>query len=100
MTHMSISKAELNEYRLHAVTILTGAAAGLSQIDDLAQYSPVAAALAFFVASTSYYEALRKVDDVIHILEDANIIDEDVADVVEELIDVVEAVVDAVDDDE
>ena len=90
---MALNKAELNEYRLHAVTVLTGAAAGFSQIDSLIQYSPLAAALAFLVSSSSYAQALGRVDDVVEALEEADIIDEEIADVVEEMVDVVEEIV-------
>ena len=97
---MSLSKAELNQYRLHAVTVLTGASAAMSQIDEVAQYSPFAAALAFLVASTSYAQALSRVDDVVDALEDAGVIDEDVAEAVEEVVDVIEAVSNAVDEND
>jgi len=97
---MSMSKAELNEYRLHAVTILTGASAGMSQIDHLAQYSPLAAAIAFLIASTTYAQALGRVDEVVDALEAADVIDEEIADAVEDVVDVIEAVTDAIDDDD
>ena len=96
---MSLNRAELNEYRLHAVTVLTATSAAMSQFDEVAQYSPVAAALAFFVAATSYAQALSRADDVVHVLEEADIIDEEVADVVEDVIDAIEAVVDVIEDD-
>ena len=54
------TKAELNEYRLHAVTVLTGASAAMSQISDLSIYSPVAAALAFMLSASSYKGMLKK----------------------------------------
>ena len=91
---MTLSKAELNEYRLHAVTALTGAAAGFSQIDSLIQYSPLAAALAFLVASSSYAQAFNRIDDVVEALEDADIIDEEIADAVDKIVDTVEEVLD------
>jgi methyl-accepting chemotaxis protein len=94
---MTLNRAELNEYRLHAVTVLTGASAGMSQIDTLAQYSPIAAALAFLIASTSYTKALRRIDDVVDALEDAGVIDEEIADAVEEVVDIIESISEATD---
>lgn len=92
------TKAELNEYRLHAVTILTGASAAMSQISDLSVYSPVAAALAFLLSASSYGGMLKRADGLVDALEDAEVIDEDIADVIEEVIDVVEAVVETTND--
>ena len=97
---LDISKAEMNESRLHAVTVLTGAAAVMSQVDDVATYSPVAAALAFLLAATSYKDAFSRADRLIDALEDADVIDEDVADVVDEIVDVAEVVADAVDEND
>ena len=60
---MAMSKALLNEYRLHAVTVLTGASAAMSQIDQMVKWSPIAAALAFFVASSSYVQPIGRIDE-------------------------------------
>tara|TARA_R110002020_G_scaffold205536_3_gene410196 strand:+ start:1078 stop:1359 length:282 start_codon:yes stop_codon:yes gene_type:complete len=92
---MSI-KAELNEYRLHAVTFLTGASAAMSQITELSVYSPVAAALAFMLSATSYKGMLKRADKVVDALETAEVIDEEIADVVDEAIDTAEAISEAV----
>jgi len=92
---MAMSKAQLNEYRLHAVTILTGASAAMSQIDQMSQWSPLAAALAFFVASSSYVQAIGRIDNLVDELEDAGIIDEETADMIDEVVDAVESVVDS-----
>ena len=90
------SKAELNEYRLHAVTVLTGASAAMSQITELSVYSPVAAALAFMLSATSYKGMLKRADQVVDALEKAEVIDEEIADVVDEAIDTAEAISKAV----
>ena len=95
---MDLSKAQLNEYRLHTVTVLTAASAAMSQIDEFSQYAPLTTTIAFLVAATSYKDALSRVDEVIDALEDADIIDEDVADAVEEVVDAVEAAVDIIDE--
>jgi|TARA_Y100000996_G_C22555921_1_gene655523 hypothetical protein len=87
---MDLSKAQLNEYRLHAVTLLSAAAAGMSQVDSVATYAPVASALAFLAAASSYGQVLKRAEDLVDALEDAGIIDEDVADAVEEIIDKVD----------
>ncbi len=86
------TKAELNEYRLHAVTVLTGASAAMSQISELSVYSPIAAALAFMLSASSYKGMLKRADKVIDALESAEVIDEELADVVDEAIDAAEAI--------
>jgi len=87
---MDLSKAQLNEYRLHAVTLLSAAAAAMSQIEQVVVYAPVASALAFLCAASSYGDVLKRADDLVDALEDAGIIDEDVADAVEDIIDTVD----------
>ena len=87
---MDLSKAQLNEYRLHAVTLLSASAAAMSQIEQAVAYAPVASALAFLCAATSYSDVLKKADDLVDALEDAGIIDEDVADAVEDIIDTID----------
>ncbi len=86
------SKAELNEYRLHAVTILTGSSAAMSQISELSVYSPIAAALAFMLSASSYKGMLKRADKVVDALETAEVIDEDIADVIDEVVDAAEAI--------
>jgi hypothetical protein len=86
------TKAELNEYRLHAVTVLTGASVAMSQISELSVYSPIAAALAFMLSASSYKGMLKRADKVIDALESAEVIDEELADVVDEAIDAAEAI--------
>jgi hypothetical protein len=87
---MDLSKAQLNEYRLHAVTLLSAAAAGMSQVDSVSIYAPVASALAFFAAASSYGQVLKRAEGLVDALEDAGIIDEKVADAVEDIIDKVD----------
>ena len=94
---MDLSKASLNEYRLHAVTILTAASAAMSQIDNIAIYAPIATSLAFLAAATSYKDALIKVQGVVDSLEDAEVIDEDVANAVEDTLETVESVAENLD---
>jgi len=88
---MDLSNAQLNEYRLHAVTILSAAAAAMSQIDEVSIYAPVASAVAFLCAASSYGQFWKRADKVVDALEDAGIIDEEIADTVEEIIDVVDS---------
>ena len=85
---MDLSKAQLNEYRLHAVTVLSAAAAAMTQIDQVSIYAPVASACAFLCAASSYGEVWKGAEKVVDALEDAGIIDDEVADAVEEIIDV------------
>ena len=85
---MDLSKAQLNEYRLHAVTLLSAAAAGMSQVDSVATYAPVASALAFLAAASSYGQVLKRAEDLVDALD--GIIDEEIADAVEEIIDKVD----------
>jgi len=96
---MDLTKAQLNQYRLHAVTLLTGLAAGLSQVDELSKWSPVAAACAFLVSSSSYKEVFSRVDALVDSLEEADVIDEDIAGVVDEATDVAESLVDGNNDE-
>ena len=88
---MSLSKAKMNEYRLHAVTLLSATAAGMSQIDQFVIYAPVASAMAFLCAASSYGDVLKRADDLVDVLEEAGVIDEDVADAVEKIIDTVDS---------
>ncbi len=88
---MDLTKAQLNEYRLHAVTLLSAAAAAMSQIEQAVIYAPVASALAFLCAASSYGDVLKRADDLVDVLEEAGIIDEDVADAVEDVIETVES---------
>ena len=90
MICLDLSKAQLNEYRLHAVTLLSAAAAGMSQVDSVATYAPVASALAFPLAIALYGQVLKRTKDLVDALEDAGIIDEEIADAVEEIIDKVD----------
>ncbi len=87
---MDLSKAQLNQYRLHAVTLLSAAAAAMSQLHQVDEYAPVASALAFLCAASSYGDVLKRADDLVDALEDAGVIDEDVADAVEKVIDSVD----------
>ena len=87
---MDLSKAQLNQYRLHAVTALTAASAAMSQVEQVSVYAPVASALAFLCAASSYGDVLKKAEDLVEALEDAGVIDEDIANAVEEAIDAVD----------
>jgi hypothetical protein len=93
---MKLNKESLKDYRLHAITALTGASAALSQIDTYSQYSPVAAGLAFLLSASSYGQVMKRVDDLIENLEDAGIIDEEMADDLEKAVDTIEDVVEKV----
>jgi len=87
---MDLSNAQLNEYRLHAVTVLSAAAAAMSQIDQVSIYAPVASAVAFLCAASSYGQVWKRAEGLVDALEDAGIIDEEVADAVEDVIDAVD----------
>tara|TARA_Y100000389_G_C17469520_1_gene529027 strand:- start:4440 stop:4715 length:276 start_codon:yes stop_codon:yes gene_type:complete len=87
---MDLSKAQLNQYRLHAVTALTAASASMSQVEQVSAYAPIASALAFLCAASSYGQVLKRAEDLVDALEDAGIIDEDIADAVEDIIDAVD----------
>ena len=39
---MSLSKSKLNDYRIHAITVLTAASTAMTQIDSVAIYAGVA----------------------------------------------------------
>ena len=65
---MDLSKAQLNEYRLHVVTVLTASAAAMSQIEQTVAYAPVASALAFLCAASSYSGVLKRADDLVDAL--------------------------------
>ena len=87
---LDVSKAQMNQYRLHAVTALTGPATFMSQMTELSAYSPVAAALAFVLSASSYKDAFSRADKLIDALEEAEVIDEEVADAVNEVADAAE----------
>jgi len=93
---MKLNKKSLNDYRLHAITLLTGASAAMSQIDSVSEYSPIAAGLAFLFSASSYTQVLDRVDDLVDELEEAGIIDEETADKIDDATDVIEDVVEAV----
>jgi len=92
---MELNRESLKDYRLHAITLLTGASAGMSQIDTLAQYSPVAAGLAFLLSATSYGQIMKRMEDLVEDLEESGLIDEETADKLEKVADTIEDVVDA-----
>jgi hypothetical protein len=94
---MSLSKSKLNDYRIHAITVLTAASTAMTQIDSVAIYAGVASGLAFLFASSTYTQVFKRVDDLVDELEESGIISEDMAEDIEEAIDVVEKVVDVVD---
>jgi len=87
---MKFNKESLNDYRLHAITLLTGASALMSQVDDISTYSPVACLL----SATSYAQILNRVDDLADALEESGVIDEEMADKIDKATDVIEDIVD------
>tara|TARA_R110000824_G_scaffold60012_2_gene160743 strand:- start:3216 stop:3509 length:294 start_codon:yes stop_codon:yes gene_type:complete len=97
---MNLNKESLTNYKLHAITLLTGASVGMSQISNLDQYSPIAAGLAFLLSASSYSQIINRVDDLIENLEDAGIIDEETANKLEEVADSIEGVVESINKEE
>ncbi len=91
---MKFNKESLNDYRLHAITLLTGASALMSQVEDISTYSPVAAGLACLLSATSYAQILNRVDDLADALEESGVIDEEMADKIDKATDVIEDIVD------
>ena len=92
---MELNKESLKDYRLHAITALTGASAALSQIESLSQYSPIAAGLAFLISASTYGQIMTRVEDLIEDLEEAGLIDEETADKLDSAAEVVEDVVES-----
>tara|TARA_R110000744_G_scaffold108463_1_gene205330 strand:- start:364 stop:651 length:288 start_codon:yes stop_codon:yes gene_type:complete len=92
---MELNKESLKDYRLHAITVLTGASAALSQIEALSQYSPIAAGLAFLISASTYGQIMNRVEDLIEDLEEAGLIDEETADKLDSAAEVVEDVVES-----
>ncbi len=92
---MKLNKQSLNDYRLHAITLLTGASALMSQVDDVSIYSPVAAGLACLLSASSYTQILDRVDDLADALEESGVIDEETADKIDKATDIIEDVVDS-----
>ncbi len=86
------SYAELKDYQLHAVTTLTGASVAMSQISELAIYSPIAAALAFILSASSYKGMLKRADNLVDALDKAEVLDEEIADAIEEFVNGAETV--------
>lgn len=95
---MKLNRDSLNDYRLHAITLLTGASAAISQVDELSKFAPVAAGLACLLSVTSYGQFLEVVDDLADKLEDAGIIDEDLAEKIDNATDKVEEIAESLDD--
>ena len=92
---MELNKNSLNDYRLHAITLLTGASAAVSQVESLSVYAPVAAGLACLLSVTSYSDFFEKVDDLADALADAGVIDEETANKVDEATDKIEELTDS-----
>tara|TARA_S200002703_G_scaffold157587_2_gene165819 strand:+ start:10709 stop:10990 length:282 start_codon:yes stop_codon:yes gene_type:complete len=92
---MKLNKDSLNDYRLHAITLLTGASAAVSQVDSLSVYAPVAAGLACLLSASSYSDLFEKVDDLADALADAGVIDEETADKIDEATDKIEEITDS-----
>lgn len=97
---MELNKESLKDYRLHAITALTGASAALSQIEVLSQYSPIAAGLAFLISASTYGQIMNRVEDLIEDLEEAGLIDEGTADKLESAAELVEDVVESMNKEE
>tara|TARA_R110000751_G_scaffold158516_1_gene264158 strand:- start:380 stop:700 length:321 start_codon:yes stop_codon:yes gene_type:complete len=85
-----IMNPSFEDIRHHAISTTTLASVIMSQIDEVAIYAPVAAAVAFLFAATGYSSLLKAAETVVDALETAEVIDEDLADKVEEVIDMVE----------
>ena len=91
---MQLNTDALNDYRLHAITLLTGASAALSQVDSYSSYAPVAAGLACLLSASSYGQIMERVEDLVEDLEESGIISEETAEDIEEAIDAVEKLTD------
>ena len=93
---MQLNSEILNDYRLHAITIFAGASAMMSQMDEIAQYSPVAAGIAFLLSATSYKQLWARIDDLADAMADADIISDEDADDIDGLTDVMDEVSDLI----
>lgn len=92
---MKINADALNDYRLHAITALTGASVAMTQVDQVSAYAPIAAGLAFLLSASNYADITERIDDLAEDLEEAGIISEEVADKIDKATDIVDDVVDA-----
>jgi len=90
---MNIKGMDFEDIRQHAISATTLASVVMSQVDEVATYAPVAAAIAFLFAATGYRTILKAADDIVDALEDANIIDEEMAEGIETVLDKVEEII-------
>jgi len=97
---MKINADALNDYRLHAITALTGASVAMTQVDQVSAYAPIAAGLAFLLSASNYADITQRIDDLAEDLEEAGIISEEVADKIDKATDIVDDVVDALVEEE
>jgi hypothetical protein len=97
---MKLNSKALNDYRLHAITALTGASVAMTQVEQVSAYAPVAAGLAFLLSASNYADITERIDDLAEDLEEAGIISEEVADKIDKATDVVDDVVDSLTEEE
>jgi hypothetical protein len=97
---MKINSDALNDYRLHAITALTGASVAMTQVDQVSAYAPIAAGLAFLLSASNYADITQRIDDLAEDLEEAGIISEEVADKIDKATDIVDDVVEALVEEE
>jgi hypothetical protein len=97
---MKINADALNDYRLHAITALTGASVAMTQVDQVSAYAPIAAGLAFLLSASNYADITQRIDDLAEDLEEAGIISEEVADKIDKATDIVDDVVEALVEEE
>ena len=97
---MKINKDSLNDYRLHAITVLTGASVAMTQVSQVSAYAPVAAGLAFLLSASNYADITQRIDGLAEDLEEAGIISEEVADKIDKATNIVDDVVDAIVEEE
>lgn len=97
---MKINADALNDYRLHAITALTGASVAMTQVDQVSAYAPIAAGLAFLLSASNYADITERIDDLAEDLEEAGIISEEVADKIDKATDIVDDVVEALVEEE
>jgi hypothetical protein len=97
---MKINADALNDYRLHAITALTGASVAMTQVDQVSAYAPIATGLAFLLSASNYADITQRIDDLAEDLEEAGIISEEVADKIDKATDIVDDVVEALVEEE
>ena len=71
-----IMNPSFEDIRQHAISTTTLASVIMSQIDEVAIYAPVAAAVAFLFAATGYSSLLKAAETVVDALETAEVVEE------------------------